>query len=272
MIKIFWYWYCDEMGKWLRHVSYSWHYRIYGFRPNGKGDILYHMGLYALITGDVDVIKACINLVNERKRWPDSMNSPFDSKSRLVHRWERIKSWLNKKLRPNHLAYIKYRPQCSMTRDPITMLLCAVYWWQYEMIRDIKIPWYLYRPSFNNWVKYLKTHEYKYKKRYEFWQLLEIRTKVTYPAYVKTLNGFRAWMVDSDSVKAEILKHVEPWNLLHGLLCGDFVSESDIELYQSTEGFLWNSDELPVNPTVLTEHEPFKLDEEILRFLYDNKE
>jgi len=71
MIKIYRYWYCDEMGKWLMHISHNWEYRKYGFRPNGKSDLIYFMGLYALITGDVDVIKACIKLLNERKRWPD---------------------------------------------------------------------------------------------------------------------------------------------------------------------------------------------------------
>ncbi len=272
MIKIYRFWYCDMLGKWLMHVSPEWEYRKYGFRPNGKSDLLYFQSMYGLITGDVKVIKACIKLVNQGYRWPSSLNAPeADAKNRFEHILSKVKYKIYSKLFPNKLMFCKYRPQKDMTRDVLTILLVAVYWHQYELIRDIKIPRRLYTPSFHNWVKYLKTSEEKYKKRYEFWQTLEIRTKIKYPAYIKTLNAFRAWIARSQKVKQEIFLHIDQWNLLHRLLCNDFVDERDIELYIPTKGFMFNSDKLKDNPIELTEHEPFTMDKEILRFVFDNK-
>ena len=270
MNKIYRFWYCDEMGKWLMHVSYDWAYRRYGFRPNGKGDLLFFMSLYALITGDVKVIKTCIELVNEQKRWPDSLNHPNDAKNvvgQYISIW-----WYNicKKLFPKKIVFVKYRPQKSMTRDIITMLLCAVYWHQCEMIRDIEIPKRLNRGSFKHWVDYLMTGDDKYKVKYEKRQRRGLRFKIKYPGYVKHLNAWRAWLVKSD-VKEDILKHIPKWNMLCRMLCGERVDWEDVILYQGSNGYLWMADTPPNNPVICTEHEPFQMDEEILRFVYENR-
>ena len=67
----YYYWSITPTGKWLLHNTWG----------EGRGDLVWRMAIYALITGDVDVIKACIKLLNERKRWPDGLNKYDDSKS-----------------------------------------------------------------------------------------------------------------------------------------------------------------------------------------------
>ena len=269
MNKIYRFWYCDETGKWLMHVtSPGW----FGYRHNGKSDLIYFMGLYALITGDVEVIKACIKLLNEGNRWPDSLNTPFDAKNKIEQYISRWKYKISKLLFPNRIIYVKYRPQSSVTRDVFTTVFAAIYFHQYEMIRDLKVPWRLYTPSFFHWVQYLKTHKPIHKLKYEDWERfgINVASIFGYPGYVKHLDSWKAWIVKSD-IKEELIKHIPPWNLLCRMLCGERVDWEDIILYQGSTGYLWQADKPKDNPTICTEHEPFQMDEEVLRFVYENR-
>lgn len=260
------YWETDKDGRWLRHRSPGWESRKYKQSPNGKGDLVWWMSIYALITCDADVIKACIKLLNERKRWPDSMNHDTDAKNTVQYLFSKLLYKLG--ITNSHL----YRSQKSITRDPYTMLLIAIYWHQYEMIRDLKIPWRIQTPSFYHWVKYLKTNKQRHKNRYEFWETFESETFGRVSGFVLHLNCWRAWIVRSNEVKSLLLPSVPIWNLLCAELAGfSLMDQNMIDEFKPRDGYVWNGKNEDETPDLLGPDEPFYFDKEILQFVFDNK-
>ena len=234
----------------------------------GKGDLLYRMGWYALITGDPDVIKACIRLLNERKRWPDFLNEGIDADSWI----ERIINRTLKRLGIPPQRY-EFRFQGRMTRDSYTTVLAAIYWHQYEMIDQVKIPWYIQTPAFWHWVRYLRTNEAIHKTKFEQWQNrgIDLSIAFKFPAYVKTLIAIRAFITRSDEVKSKLLPFIPEWNLLNRMLCGDEFNDIRIVArYRSREGWYWNSED-GQDDRFLGPDEPFYLDKELLFFIYSNQ-
>jgi len=244
------YWCITPEGKWLLHVG------------GGRGDLVWRMAIYALITGDVDVIKACIKLLNERKRWPDKLNLPGDSKNMIDYWFHKIFSKEKKR-----------RPQNRMSRDPYKMLICAIYWHQYEMLRDLKIPWRINKPSLWHWKKYLETHDKLFKLKYESWAKFSISVNSIFgfKGYVKSLSAWCAFIAQSDEVKSHLIDHIPCWNYVNRLLCGDIVDEQDVKSYISCAGWVWNADALPDDPRELGEGEPIYLDKEYLNFVFENR-
>lgn len=248
----YYYWSITSSGKWLLHNTYG----------DGRGDLIWRMAIYALITGDADVIKACIKLLNERKRWPDGLKEDSDSKNYFDYYWHKLLHKLG--FTDSH----KYRHQKSITRDPYIMLTCAIFWYQYEMIRDLKIPFWINRPGLYFWKKYLETSNPMHKRMYEFFNMLYFKK----PAFVKSLLAWEAFIARSDKVKSRLIREIPCWNLLNRLLCGDIIPQEDVKRYISTTGWLWNAETPPDNPTELKEGEPIFLDKRILEFVYENKD
>ena len=251
-------------GKWLMALTEErWYYEL----PDGKGDLVTRMARYAIITGDPDVIKACIKLLNERKRWPDAFNGEHDAKNWFDYKW----SHLLFKLKINPLK--KYRSQRSVTRDPYIMLTCAIYLHQYEMIRDLKIPWWLQRFDLWHWKKYLETSDMKHKDKYELLLKMgiDISAAFKFPGYVKSLNAWMAYIARSKEIKDYLLPYIPHWNLLNRMLCGDVIYQDDLDRYISSKGWLWDRTILPDMVYELGDCEPVYLDRDILYAVYENK-
>jgi len=262
-MKSYYYWHNDDDGIWLLSKTPSWsqidHYC--------KGDVALRMAIYALITGDASVIKALIKLLNSRKRWPDSLNQKTDSRNAIDYYW----NWLMYKLK---ISPRKYKWQKRMSKDPFIILTCAIYWHQYEMIRDLKIPWCIQRPDLWHWIEYLKTGEKIHKEKYELWKCRSINFGIAfnYPGYAKHLAAWSAWIAKSDVVKSELLPFIPHWNLLCRLLCGDqTVTQKQIDEYIPHTGYLWTSTAMEEYIQPLGGSEPVYLDKEILQFVFDNK-
>jgi len=258
----YYYWCITPSGKWLMATSTK---DNYGYAPDGKGDLALRMAFYALVTGDVDVIKACIKLLNERKRWPDGLNHENDARNIIDQYWSILLHKIFK------TRTVKYRPQRSITRDPYLMLSCAIFWHQYEMIRDLKIPWRIMRPDLYHWKKYLETRDNIHKLKYESWERFNIDIAFKFPGYAKSLCAWQAFIARSDKVKSRLIREIPCWNLLNRLLCGDIIPQEDVKRYISTTGWLWNAETPPDNPTELKEGEPIFLDKRILEFVFDNR-
>lgn len=259
----YYYWHHDSDGIWLLSETPSWS----PIDHRCKGDLMFRMGIVALITGDVNVIKALIALLNDCKRWTDSLNQSTDSRNILDYWWSRLLFKLK-------IGPLKYRPQKSVTRDPYIMAYCAIYWWQYEMIQNLKVPWWIWTPSFYHWVQFLKTRKPIHKDKYELWTKLSIDVSVAFgfPGYVKSLLAWRAFIVQSDEIKKYLIRYIPHWNLLNRLLCGDkSIMESEVNNYIGSEGYFWNREELPDTLNELGENEPIYLDKDILEFAYNNR-
>ena len=82
----YYYWHNDNDGIWLLSKTPSWS----KIDHHCKGDVVWRMAIYALITGDASVIKALIRLLNSHKRWPDSLNQDTDSRNRIDY-WTKCK-------------------------------------------------------------------------------------------------------------------------------------------------------------------------------------
>ena len=254
----YYYWFIDSNGdKWL----------LCNISGRGKGDLIFRMAFYALVTGDVKVIKACIRLLNERKRWPDDLNEDQDAKT-----W--IGRIINMAINKLFGSKLPFRYQGQMSRDPYIMLYCAIFWHQYEMIRDLKpAPWYLQAHAFKFWVKYLIENEPEYKTRFEKTMIRGFSTMQAFgfKAYVKSLSAWMVWIARSESVKAELLPFIPEWNLVNLMLCGyEIESFESINAYKSREGWYWNS-ETNYNDRFLGPNEPVYLDKLVLEFVFENQ-
>ncbi len=265
-VKTFFFWHYDDDGKWLlENVSERWH----EVPAHSKGDLISRMSKYALCTGDVDVIKSLIKLVNAGKRWPDSLSNKGDCKNRLQYWWGRQMFF--------HFGADKhkYGPQKNLSRDCFVMLYAAIYWWQYEMINDIKVPLKINRFSLHYWIKALKSYgevREKHKRKYEFLSKIGIRHTKNIKGYVKSLTALKAFIIKSDVVKGHLMTKIPHWNLLNRLFCGDKgISESDVNSLIPHSGYIWNSDTLPIGLRELGPNEPFYLDKDFLIFAYKNR-
>lgn len=261
MKKPYYFWHVDDQGKCLlSHTKNTWYQTL----PNGKGDCIWRTSLYILTSGDSDATKTCIKLLQERKRWKDTLNDPYDSCCK-------VEKWIHKDY---------YHSQHTMSRDPFIMLFCALYWHHYEMIQDLTIPFYIQRPALYHWVQYLKTMKPIHKLKYEDWAVIDIALSETfgYPGYVKHLNSWMAFIAKSQRVKERILPNIPDWNLLCRMLCGDRLTAHDqenIKNYVSKEGYQWQQNKW-MHPGIdvprLSDDNPIYLDKEILDFVHNVRE
>jgi hypothetical protein len=163
-------WYKD--GYFYRAQSPKWELDVYGFTPNGKGDLISNTMAKIIDDQDrsewaYDSFLMCFDLLRAGIRWPDRMNSSKDAPNRIV--WYLKKrfwklgvrdegkkpypQWYLKLLKKiGRPDYCPYRPQTSMTRDPwILTYACDSQWDYISFIEYFKPPWWLYRPEVWAW-------------------------------------------------------------------------------------------------------------------------
>ena len=148
---------------------------------DGMGDLEFNSDDYDIRKWNTsnwaqDAVKERMNLLQDCKRWPDRMN---DHPS-VVNTWigrviGRSRNWLRHKFYKLSGKYIgkrqPFRYQKRMTRDPYTSWATnAIRLYKQDLIKEVKLPWYIYRPSFWAWWNYLKTKDEKYLRRYRFWR------------------------------------------------------------------------------------------------------
>lgn len=258
MNETYFYWFIDGNGdRWL----------LCNISGRGKGDLVFRMSNVALFTGDPKIIKACIKLLNDRKRWPDELNESTDAKTWFSREVNRI---LNKLFG----LHLPFRAQKRMSRDPFTMLTAAIFWHQYEMIQDLKLPWYISRAPIRNWKKYLETNNMKYKAKYEKAAIRNINISIAfgYHGYVKYLNAWMAFIARSEKVKTKILPFVPEWNVCVRMLCGEQLNECCQDV-QPRPGFIWQyGGNIGDKNDFLGPNEPIYLDTGILQFVYENQD
>lgn len=168
-------WY-KKHGLWFRESKF-WEESKYGFAPEGLGDVIFNTcdRLMQQILDESDrpwqigaLTISSLCLIN-RLRWPEWVNRPADriAKNWWDWTWSRIlyQLGINK--------MVKYRYQKDITRDPFIMFYCCSLTYNLPGHLNIRMPWYLWRPTVHNWYKYLVTKDEKYLRKYERWELLQ---------------------------------------------------------------------------------------------------
>ena len=159
-----------------------------------------------------------------------------------------------------------------MTRDPYWTFWSAAYIMNNpHYIEATKPPWYIWRPHFIAWRRYLITKKKKYKRRYEFWHgISNFFSFGKKPAFAIFLNCLAAWIIDSKKVQRRMFKHVPEWNLCcrQLILHPDWLKDEDkINAYLPREGFLWQS-EVYKDDRLLPLDQEYYLDKETLWFVW----
>jgi hypothetical protein len=152
-------------GDWYLGIVTSWETRIFGFEMvNGVSDLIFNNASMIKETGDesewaVDCLERCFLLLDQRKRWPDSIDAwiPDDRQCRT-----RVGTFINKQgwriaRRLGRDGMRKFRSQGDMTRDPyIASIACAVEMDRMDLVMEVELPWYLWRPTTSRWLRYLR--------------------------------------------------------------------------------------------------------------------
>jgi hypothetical protein len=170
-------------------VAGEWVMEYYGFRTNGKGDLISNTCM-KIIQGeksDVGLIRleACKRLLLKERRWPVRMDDPADSRNRLDCWKEKFMYKIGKR------EYRPYRWPNGMTRDPYIYFYAAcVMFGKYDWIEEVKMPFYIWRPGIWAWRKTLY--------RRNWWNNFWYRKKGSHKHfYVTRLREFRAYAYDN---------------------------------------------------------------------------
>lgn len=190
---------CDKVGK--EEVDA---YLVKMYESHGKGDLIYHTMVYAIAARDVFMLKFCVQLLRERKRWHDSMNHPLDARNWL----DETLSGIAYKL--GIMEYRKHRRQGGMTRDPFTMVFAAAKFLdRMDVVSDLTVPWYIDRPHFWAWRRLLL----KGKGRCTWEALEKINLKLfKHATYSLNLAMWRSAAVDGVEVCEMVFDLSPPWN------------------------------------------------------------
>ncbi|MCK5642676.1 MAG: hypothetical protein KAJ19_17845, partial [Gammaproteobacteria bacterium] len=107
-------------------------------------------------------LEDCADLLTHRVRWPDWMNHEKDPKTRIGWRSRRLLKLLYLTGEP----YV-YGHRKRMSRDPfVNFFTACIFLRQDHHIKNITIPWYLYRPGTWRWRKRLiEDNREDYRKR-----------------------------------------------------------------------------------------------------------
>ena len=165
--------YMDDIFE--RKPSPPWEVKVYKKPVNSKGDLEFNN--CSNITKRKDkserayqVLDECKSLLIDRKRWPDRMNQDIDAKTWIAKWWSDL--WwqcFDKVNHPYRYVWSKitrffglkkettlFRNQHFMTRDPYEAFYEAcIFLGKDEYIKEVSIPFYLYRGSIWKWRKEL---------------------------------------------------------------------------------------------------------------------
>jgi len=251
------------------HPGIHWH----------TSDTIFRSAIIAMALGDEALLDKCVELLQDHKRWPDEFNEDGDAKTYFVEKLNgllvKYNRWASRqKHRPIIPWRLRYRCQQGMTRDPFTMVFVA-----WEVMKEgpcpIKIPLKIQRPGFYAWIKYMKTKDPKWKKRYE---RTSRRGNLLFDKkmYVLHLNCWRAWAADSQIMKEILQAQIPNWNYACRLLIDHPLNYLQIEFmenYRPRTGLQWtswkwqNPDNGDGSHYWLPETEKYKLDKLELDFL-----
>jgi hypothetical protein len=262
--------YYEEHG-FILAVSPGWEFEVYGFYPNGIGDTIFRTLHFAISEGKYSLFMNGAELLTQRKRWSDELgigNEKKFAKNWLQWRWSK---WLHKHGERQHRLY---RSQKGMTRDPYIMFYCAAYILnRTQFISAIKPPWYIWRPGFNNWRRYLITGNRFWKWWYETTEMIGMLFNP--PMYALYLSAWKAYVADSSKVKRMISRRTPTWNYAIRQLIHHPLRHHDtpfIERYQPRFGFIWQDNEWNKNFIKDPSSEARHMDKDILLFLHSRNE
>lgn len=233
--------YFEDRG-YIRCISPGWEREVYGFFPNGIGDVLFRTAHYALIECDENMLLRVADQLKLRQRWPDFMmegNEDRFAKNRFQYRRSK------RKHESGESQYRLYRPQGGMTRDPFNMLYCVADVMNARpFIEIIKPVWYNWRPPFNSWRRYILTESRFWKWWYETTEIIGLMFNP--PAFAIYLAAWKAYVADSSKVKRMIGLLTPNWNycvreLIHHPL--RHLDRLFIDTYKPRFGFVWQGDE-----------------------------
>ncbi|HDY67501.1 hypothetical protein LCGC14_1578650 [marine sediment metagenome] len=217
----------------------------------GKGDLLFRTAWFALFRKDYRMLNRCYHLIQEGRRWPKSLDDPRGRK-------------------------YEHRNPFRLTRDIYIALDCAAYQMGISYyISKAKPPWYIYRPAFNTWRKYLITGEQKDKERYERWAAISLWFTPNMPAYAIFNNCWMAWVAKSEKVQRTLSKHVPDWNLCQRQLINHPMKNHDeleISAFEPGEGMIWQWDDKRYwseKRKLLPRDEEYYLDRESLKYVHE---
>jgi len=234
----------------ILHKVPQWQIDKYGKSPWGKGDCLFLSFIVAIFKQDMKLLKGCIQLLNERRRWPDVLNDPdIDSPNLFNEYLQKIILSYNKIAEKSFLPVIKwkirYRCQRGMTRDPYVMGLIAWHILDGEGKCPINLPWYIMRPDFYFFYKWIQTGRSKYKNRYERYLTWYLPLKKSMPVYVTHLHCWKAFIMESETIKELLQFFIPHWNLLLYLLVNHplkYHYTTFFSNYQSRNTYHWTRD------------------------------
>lgn len=230
----------------IRCQGKSWEKDKYNWDPQGLGDSLIHSAYVYLYKRDLDLLRNIIVCLKLGKRWNNQSNPPDYARG--------------------------YRSQYSMTRDVYIVCYSVLHltgtWIPTPRER---IPWYLWRPDFYFWMKFITTKDKKYIPRYEWWAVLNIRLFGRFlPVFAKLLAGWMSYTTQSEKVKNELKKRIPEWHLLLRCLVGDEPELKEIREYLSRQGFTWTSETGNKDRTPLPLDEDYYVDKDLLIWIYQD--
>ena len=187
----------------------KWQINVYGYvLESGTGDFGTNNCKKIIKTEDKSkwafrLFKKCKFLLRERLRWPEFLQEQIPEKRQCKTRlcslynkerfrhFKRVNERREKKGEEKVKFTCKSRSWRDMTRDPfIAGIACAVFLDDIQFIKDISIPWYLWRPNTWAWHRYLKNPTEKRFLRYEFWDNFLNFSKKEFVSVLKELRAY----------------------------------------------------------------------------------
>jgi len=267
----------------ILHKTPQWAIKELGKPHWGKGDSVARTATVAIYKNDKTLLNKCVQLLNEHKRWPDILCDPeIDLPNLFMEYLQVVILAYNKLAKKSFLPEIKwkkkYRCQWGITRDPFVMTLIAWYLLDGEGKCPVKVPWYIMRPDFYFFYKWIKTHQSKYKKKYERWMYSYLPMKKKIPIYVLHMHVWKAFVMESQSTMQLLHPFIPDWNYLLRVLSGHpllYLQMDFIKRYRSRNHYHWGSDywhEIGTNETVaLPVDNIYRPDKEILEWALKHK-
>ena len=200
-----------KKGWYYIQPSEQWVTDLFGYEsPRGVQDFIYNNCRMIIETQDksdwaLHLFAKCKFLLRERQRWPEFLQEqiPWERqcKTRLgsLYNKEKFRHYKRVNERREEKGEEKVKFTCKSrswrdcTRDIyISGIACAVFFDDIQFIKDISIPWYLWRPNTWAWHHYLQNPTEKGLNRYDFWNETWTWSK---KEFVSVLNELRTYAI-----------------------------------------------------------------------------